>query len=288
MEAVELPENLARMVFEELGQTAETIRESVALLRKSIKKTIPKPVLEGFDMSDKNLLRFLRGRKFDVKNAVTVVSNYVKFRKSHPEWFSVSPEEVEAFMTMTKVSNGLDAHLRRTVMVVPAAGLNVVTDSFLSEHPLTLTKFRIWFFEQLSWDPYVQLAGIVVIVSFQHMSFWDSARLYQMSSLYEHVECVRFATECSGFRVKALAVFEEPMFFGVVWSAASLFMSEAFKSRLRLCGNNYAILEKLIGNTDHIPACIGGKDSDDLLQNNWITQARDKAFNVPVASSVST
>lgn len=287
MNGVDLPENLSHMVFEELGQTAETIHESVVSLRKSIKKTISKQLLEGFDMSDNNLLRFLRGRKFDVEKAVIVVSNYIKFRKTHPEWFSVTQEEVDAFMTMTKVSNGLDVHLRRTVMIVPAAGLNVVTDSFLSEHPLTLTKFRIWFFEQLSWDPFVQLAGIVVIVSFQHMSFWDSARLYQMSSLVEHVECVRFATECSGFRVKALAVFEEPMFFGLVWSAASLFLSEAFKSRLRLCGNHYEILEKLIGNTDHIPACLGGKDSDDLLQNNWITQARDKAFNPLPVTTVS-
>lgn len=275
---VDLPEDLKKLVFEEFGETVESIQSALESLRAKLPEAIPAGLLEKFDQTDENLLRFLRGKKFRVEKTIDVIHNYIKFRDQHPDWFTVTKEEVELFMNLIKVSPTLDTNLRRTVMIIPCAGLGHASDEFLREHPQALTRFRMWLFDKLSWDPYAQLAGVVVVASFQNLSFWDSRKLSGASTIYEHVESIRFATKCSGFRLKALLLFEEPFFFTFVWAGASLIMSEKIKSRFRLCGRNYAELTNHFPSLDHLPACLGGTESDDLRENNWISQACAESF----------
>jgi hypothetical protein len=272
-----LPEDLHRLVFDEFGESLESIKSMVIELRARLQGSEDVDIQE-FDISDRSILRFLRGKKFRADKAYEIIVNNIKFRKQHSEWFTVSKEEVETFMKMIKVLSEVDAHLRRVIVVLPCKAVGSLTTEFIRTYKSSLTKFRVWLFDHLSYDPYAQLGGIVLAASFKNLTFWDTTRFSQLASIYEHTECVRYATKCSGFRLKSLMIFEEPFFFGFIWAAVSLILSEKIRSRFNICGNDYSKLDQNITHLEKIPSCLGGSGSDDLLEDNWIVQKYNECF----------
>lgn len=51
---VDLPEDLKKLVFEEFGETVESIRSALESLRAKLPEAIPARLLEKFDQSDAN------------------------------------------------------------------------------------------------------------------------------------------------------------------------------------------------------------------------------------------
>lgn len=265
-----LPEDLKLMAMEEFGEeTDEERRTALVTLRDRLMQLPEDEKLS--DMSDKSLIRYIRGKKYNIDKAFNVVREYVKFRKAHEDYFLSDPIEIETFSHMVKVLKDVDSLGRRIVTIIPCKGTPYITPEFMSRFPNALTKFRMWLFEQLSFDPYAQLRGVVLIMSFQNMTFWESTKFSRLATTMQHVESIRFASSCVGLRLKSIMLFEEPFFFSLIWSVASLVLSEKVKSRFQICGNNYSFLGKNIPDISILPACLGGQASDDFLEDNWMT-----------------
>lgn len=265
-----LPEDLKRMAMEEFGEeTVEQRRIALDTLRARLMELPEDERLS--DMSDKSLIRYIRGKKYNVEKAFSVVREYVKFRKAHEEYFLSDPAEILTFFHTVKVLKDVDSLGRRVVTIIPCKGTQYITPEFMSKFPNALTKFRMWLFEKLSFDPYAQLRGVVLIMSFQNMTFWESTKFSRLATTMQHVESIRFVSSCVGLRLKSIMLFEEPFFFSVIWTVASLVLSEKVRSRFQICGNNYSFLAKNIPDISILPVCLGGQASDDFQEDNWMT-----------------
>lgn len=265
-----IPEDLFRYVENDFGDSISNQSKQLVELREMLVQSVSPAELETFDISDANLVRYLRCKKFQIEKAFEVIANNIAFKKLHPDWFNISTAEIHFFLTMVKVSTTVDDKMRRTVIFLPYKGIPFLTDSFLENYPQALTKFRLWLFDQISYDPYAQLGGIVLVMSFQRMTFWDCVKFSRLSTVYEHTESIRFATKCSGCRLKAVLIFEEPFFFGLIWSAVSLILSDKIKSRFKICGNKYDEIRRQFSDLNNFPVSLGGSGDDNFLVDNWI------------------
>ena len=49
------------------------------------------------DLTDANLIRFLRGRKYDMERALETTVEMRRFKNENPDWFNPTPEALVVF-----------------------------------------------------------------------------------------------------------------------------------------------------------------------------------------------
>jgi hypothetical protein len=266
-DGLEMPPDIQRVAFEEFGETVEKRQQSLEEFRNRLLQFPEDQRLEDF--SDKSLIRFIRGSKYNMEKAVKRATEYQKFRKDHPEWFHPTQEEIVIYCSLANIMNQVDEKLRRIITVIPSLGLQNITPEFMSKYPEALTRFPVWIFDQLSHDPYAQVAGVVLIITGKNLSMWDSFKMSKLSTVQHNVEAIRFLTNCAPLRLKQVLFFEEPMLIIVVWRIVSLFLTEKLKNRFIFCGADYSRLANYV-DVSNLPAILGGTQVDDQAQENWI------------------
>lgn len=265
--ALDLPEDLAELA-KSIGETEESRTVAIGTLRSQLLE-LPKDDIPS-DLSDRSLIRYIRSRKYNLDKALkTAVENH-RYRKSHPDWFEVELEVIAVFTRGIKILSEVDSQKRRVIIVMPSGMIDLIDSDFMAKYPLAITKFRSWMFEQLSYDPYAQVMGVVLIISFQGISLWNSSKLSQLSSFYQHSESIRFASSCVGLRLKNVLLFEEPFFFTLIWQAARFILSDKMRNRFEFGGSRYDLVKEKIENWQILPLCIGGGATDDLTEGNLI------------------
>ena len=81
---LELSGELARMAYEAMGETREKRREAIGALRAAIASQPQEDRLA--DTTDANLIRFVRGCKYDMAKALKTTIALECFNRMHPEW----------------------------------------------------------------------------------------------------------------------------------------------------------------------------------------------------------
>jgi cystathionine beta-lyase/cystathionine gamma-synthase len=85
--AIDLPPKYKEYAYEQFGETREIVIEKLEELRSRLLEVPSSPLNDAADLSDKNLIRFIRARKLHVDNTISTVVNWGKFKLEHPEWF---------------------------------------------------------------------------------------------------------------------------------------------------------------------------------------------------------
>eukprot|EP01038_Epipyxis_sp_PR26KG_P005726 gene5726-7909_t len=254
---IELPTlKLRQAALEQLGETPELRDRSLRKLRSLIEK-LPKEE-QLANRSDENLIRFLRGKKFDVKLAFKVICCLVKFNHEHPEWTNdLTVEEFTIFSNLFEILENYDHAGRLVIIVKSFEAVDIFTTEFMKNNPNALIRFNIWLFDRVSRVPNVQVYGITLVNTFIGFSMWDSLTIVSAYPLDHQVQTFHYLQDCCSIRLGGVYVFNEPMFVNVLWSMLRYMLAEKLRDRFHFCRENYDSLKSAI-NINYLPLYLGG------------------------------
>jgi hypothetical protein len=171
----DLPPHLAAMAERDFGENAASRFAALAELRTKLGELPDRE--RPTDLSDANLIRFLRNRKFNVEKTVDTVKAYTKFHADHPDLFRITPEEVLLYDGIFNLVVGDGPDYPVMFSVVPKKIVALFTEEFARAHPHYLTRFNLWALERMSQLPQAQVAGIFAAISFKDCTLWDNVSL---------------------------------------------------------------------------------------------------------------
>ena len=170
---LDLPEDLAKIAFETFGETPKTRRAALIELRKKIGE-LPDEKDRLVDTSDANLIRYIRGRKYDLARALETTVERQRFENKHPEWMNPSDEVLQASNEFCGLLPNPDAKGRRVLVMFPSKGIRKFVGDFVKNNPLAMIQFNIWMFDRASRDIHVQVAGLIIINTMKDLTFSDN------------------------------------------------------------------------------------------------------------------
>lgn len=203
----------------ELGETAEAKRNCLAELRALISEDS----LLRCPTDDAFLLKFLRGTKYQVKDAFNTIQAYFRSRKNHPEIFSKMRSDSFNYNLVVRehrlvaVLEEKDS-LGRTVAFLKLGAWNTSICSVID-----LIKATIIFAESSLHDLEMQIVGLAWVVDFKGLG---------LSQLRHYVPLIRTVThlfqDCYPVRIKVIYVTNSPPLFETFLT----FMKPFLKSKL--------------------------------------------------------
>ena len=254
---LELPPHLATIAERYFGETPERRRSALLEFRKRIEALPETDRLQ--DLSDKNLIRFIRNFKFNMDKAFNATIAYVKFRRAHPELFIITEEEVKLQNGIFNVVIGSPPEYRVVITIMPKKMVYQMTEAFLKLHPQYSLRFNMWCMEVLSMMPEVQVCGIAAVVSFKGFTFSDNITMSRVVSLSDNMKIYYYLQSCLGTKLKGQYMFEVPMVIRTVMNIITSFMSKKVRSRYHTGGNDYSILRTHFhDNMNVLPIEFGG------------------------------
>jgi hypothetical protein len=234
---LEIPEPLRTIAREDLGETPEVRCKALQELRSKIAALPESDRLA--DVSDQNLIRFLRCRKYDMEKALQSTVDMQKFNGSHPEWVNeLRADEFRIFSTFFQVLENRGPKGQFILVLRPTNGIKIFTPEFLAENPLAMIRCNLFFLDRLSKNIEVQVCGVIVCNSFKGFTLRDNFRLSKASKVNEQIATFRFMT-ILGLRLSGAFMFDQPAYMTWLWPIVRMFLSEKLRSRFHLCGANY-------------------------------------------------
>ena len=260
---MELPSDL---IDNDLGETPEKRDIAVAELKAEL-RNVPEEELDGFDQSDVNLVKFLRGKKYNQAKTLKVIKNRVKFHKDHPDL--VSNATVEEFDRLGRLvtllpNRAIDGKV--CVLLRPKLVIETLDDKeFMEANPLIVARFMIWFFNSLSQDIYIQTCGVVIMMSMKDVTLFESMTIIGAAKNEHRSLALWYLTNCTAARFGGMMAFDHPMIIKPIFFIVTLFLPQKLKDRMHLCGTEYHRAQEILGSDlQKIPECVGGtlKDKD--------------------------
>ena len=300
MSVIDLPELYRQTAFEDFNETPELRATQLSALRESI-SLLPQLEDQLKDTSDLNLIRFLRSKKFDHQRASEACTQWQKFNNKYGDILANVTREGEKIMFWcTYNENGLltsNYHIYEEVLIFrdfiqviresgprgrvivimrPGKGIKLFTSELKRNNPRAMLRLNFWIFETLSFDPQVQVNGLIVINSFKGLSIYDQMTLSNMAPLGDQLATFQHF-QILGMRFKAAFIFEQPPFMTWLWFFIRPFMSEKITGRFFLCGQDYSMLSKAFTDTSILPADLlssDGTNSSDpsSSSSNWMEE----------------
>jgi hypothetical protein len=172
---LDLPPNLAAEAFAQYQETPNSRRKALDELRLGILALDEADRIN--DVSDANLIRFVRCRKYDVARALDTTVQLKRFYTKHATL--LRGLDGEAFKLLdqfeaVRIRKDLDKQSGKTVLMIrPARLMPHMTSEFKQKHPNALLRFNIWLMDRLSRDPDVQVNGLVALMTCSEMGFFD-------------------------------------------------------------------------------------------------------------------
>ena len=170
-----LPPYLAAMAERDFGETPDTRAAALIELRTKLEALPAKE--RPTNLSDTNLIRFLRNRKFNMDRVVETMKAYTKFQNDNADLFHITPEEVMLYDGIWNLMLGDGPDYPVIFTLMPKKIVTLFTEDFVKAHPAFITRFNVWTFERVSHMPQAQVAGIMAAISFKDFSFWDNLAL---------------------------------------------------------------------------------------------------------------
>ncbi|RYG59620.1 hypothetical protein EON64_20050, partial [archaeon] len=243
---LDLPEYLAKIAFEEFGETSEKRYQAILELRSRI-NNLPNAEDKLEDTSDLSLIRFLRVRKYDLDSALQTTVELQRFRSAHADWLHPDAQEILQYCQFCQIPPQFDQYHRVIVTIHPIHAAHLFTPDFLRQHPHGPKRFVLWLFDRLSHHVNAQVCGIVFVNSFHDVGFWEALVVSKVLTLSHLLVTLTYVTRCLKLRLSAALIFEQPLFLTVLWPVLRSFMSEKIKSRFFLCGSEYSRLRQVLG-----------------------------------------
>jgi hypothetical protein len=268
-----LPTHLAELAFKNFGETDEKRREYLIEMRKQLGAAPETDRLK--DLSDSNLIRFLRCRKFDVNRAVEMAIKAKHFYNQHEELFKgmngeesldLISEETENFF---QVYRNVDAEKRVVIVFRPVRILRTLRSDFGDKWPNGFLRWICYLFHHLVQDPQVQVCGVMMLASFAELSFWECVQFSNVLSITER-KIMMTHMQVAGIRIKGMHIFEEPALLTALFFIIKGFLSEKIAARMALHGDDYSIVQRDIAGYEGLPVLFGGKldDSKAVKENS--------------------
>mmetsp|Transcript_18780 Transcript_18780/g.38150 ORF Transcript_18780/g.38150 Transcript_18780/m.38150 type:complete len:182 (+) Transcript_18780:2-547(+) len=120
-----------------------------------------------------------------------------------------------------------------------------------------MIRSHIWMLDVLSHTVDVQVAGLILCVSFKGFTFHDNLMLSKGIKVSEQIGMVKYVS-IMGFRLTGAFIFDQPSVFSWLWSMIRMFVSETIRSRMNMCGSNYDKIKAVLPDTSILPVCMGG------------------------------
>jgi hypothetical protein len=262
-DGLELPTvELRDAAFKLFGETTVTRREKIAQLRALI-ETLP-TTDQLSDLSGENLIRFLRGRKFDVHKALKSAVNMARFYRDHPDWTNgIDEEDFSIFQSWIQLLEKRDNENRVIMILRLAHGIHSANVDFLKNNPLKLVRWNVWFLNRLTQNLDAQVYGITVINAFGGITTEDAAKLRSIINISERIAIFQFIAGCCPFRLKGAYIFDEPALFRWLWGIIYYFLSQKLRERIHICGSQYDAIQEVVSDASILPRCIGGGVDDE-------------------------
>eukprot|EP01038_Epipyxis_sp_PR26KG_P009065 gene9065-12227_t len=274
MDPNELPQHLRQIAFEEFQETTALRVTKLEELKRRIAE-LPEESDKLVDTSNKNLLRFLRSRKYDMDKCLDSCVQWQKFYNKHHEILkNISKDSLDVFSKFIQVKREPGDKGRVVLIMRPATGLKLFTSELKKLYPRIMLQYNYWMFENLSFDPQVQVNGLIVINSFKNMTFADQMSMSSMAPMTDHIETF-LHFQILGMRFKGAFIMEQPVFMTWLWFFLRPFMTEKVKSRFHLCGNNYDAIKEAFSDCSFLPDDVGGNASYQFGSNEvdeWFLQ----------------
>jgi len=273
-----LPIHLQAVALEELNETPEFRDLQIIELRKAIEE-LPLESDKLTDTSDLNLIRFLRSKKFSIQNALLATIQWHHFYEKYMNVLTnITKEEIIQFSNFITVVRESGAKGRVILIMRPAKGIKMFTPELKKNNPRAMLRINFWIFEKLSFDPQVQVNGLVVINNFRDMTFFDQMAMSSMAPLGDQLATFQHF-QILGMRFKAAYIFEQPPFMNWLWFFIKPFMSDKIKTRFFLCGHDYSVLSNAFTDINILPADLRNSSTLPVTSepctsadSNWIEE----------------
>lgn len=275
-------EELAIHAFQSFGETEELRQQQLQLLRDRI-QALPNPSDQLKDLSDGNLIRFLRSKKFRLEKALQSTIDYQHFLDSHATALAnITSDEIMffngVFTLLVEPSHSTD-HGKggRVILILEMKKLiERITSEYKQAHPKFMIRLRYFLFERLSFNARAQIFGTILLFSCQGLSFWQQLYVSQLSPPSDHLACFQHF-QILGTRFKGAYTFEEPPFISWLWFFVSPILSEKIKQRFHFCGHDQSKMHAVVADVSILPKFLGGnRDNDDC--GDWLTKQCLKVF----------
>lgn len=216
-------------------------------------------------MSDANLIRFLRARKYDMDKAVASTSKFHKFCIKHQTAIGAQPGVplkdlvllCDKFLEVFR-----DGPAGKVYVVMrPALGIKKFTPELKKSNPRAMMQINFWMFDYLSKDPQAQIAGLCICNTFADLGFQGQMALQNMAPMSDQTATFELFN-ILGTRLKGAFIFEQPVLMNVIWFLARPFMSKKIQDRFHLCGKDYDQLKTVCQDMSILPAYLGGTLAD--------------------------
>jgi hypothetical protein len=270
LDPLDLPKELQELAFQELGETIENRTIALEKLRLKINEhSNEKERLK--DTTDRNLIRFLRTKKYDIEKSLQATIDYQKFLNKHEhELQNITREEILNFREGNLAVKEPDT-LGRIVIIIRA---KKVLDNYTPEYKKTNPKFflRLNYFllELLSQNAYAQICGVIIIFSCQGLTFYDQLQIPLMASIVDDIACLN-VFQILGIRLKAACTYHEPAIISWLWLVIGQFVNEIMRPRFHFCGTNLSKIHEKLRDVSILPVCLGGSTpDDDPIFTQWI------------------
>ena len=157
--ALELPtQELRDAAFRLFGETDETRASKLMEFRELIQKH---PHHDKIDCSDLNLIRYLRGKKFNIEKALVTITNAIDFYAEHPAWTNdLKTSEFEIFASVVKILNQRDKENRIVMFFKASKFIKLFTSKFIRNNPCAMVRFNVYLIERLSHNYDVQVRAL--------------------------------------------------------------------------------------------------------------------------------
>ena len=200
---LELPTfELRNAAFRIYGETTETRELKLKELRE---KVLEMPNFIDIDTSDVNLLRYLRGKKFNIEKTLKTIENVIQFNHEHPTWtHNLTQNEFIVFNSVVKILNIRDKENRVIVFFKASEFIKHFTTEFIETNPRAMIRFNVFLINKLSHNSDIQIYGMIMIGSFSDFTFWDSAKLATIAPVNERLGFFKYISKCCAIRIGEL------------------------------------------------------------------------------------
>lgn len=184
----------------------------------------------------------------------------VQFDKMHPELTegATGPEFSELEQLITVISQREKCG-NLICVVRPGLVISKLTSALLQANPLIVVRCMIWVFRSLSFNPDVQVCGLVNVMFLGDLSFWDGMTFLNAATMEHRKLAIKYLQECTGIRLKGIYIFKEPMVLKALFNVIYYALSAKMRERFHLCGDDYSKLLNVAPSLAIFPRCLGGE-----------------------------
>lgn len=257
---------LTKLAYQELEETSERRAEAICELRERIFSLPSSERLH--DVSDCNLIRFIRARKYDLDKALKTTISLRKFENSRAAICDpvFTFEEMCHFEDFFQILPRPDKSGHLVVVFQLIKVLRLFTPEFLQQYPDAFMRSNLFFLQQISLNHFAQICGVVVLIDFDEFTLWDSLKFSTIVTVENTLSVLHYVQSCIGLRLAGVHLFHAPAYVTWLWGVVKLFLNERMAKRFHFSSDYEDILESL--GAEVLPVKYGGAYQD--TEYSWL------------------